>query len=160
MNVIVDVQGFKSEENEFIPKEIAIMYKGRVQVLLIKPPRPFYDLTRKERLQVAWIEKNRGINWNEGFVPYFNYQANFGDFFTNKSIFTKGNEKVLWIKDIFRISNVFNLESKNCPSLLTLYNNYSDSSDITSCMYHTNICALKNVFCLNKWCEENQVFCQ
>lgn len=157
MNVIVDVQGFKSEGNEFIPKEIAIMYKGCTQILLIKPPRAFHTLTKKERLQVAWIEKNRGIYWNEGDVPYFNYKASLCNFFKNKSLFTKGNEKVLWLKDIFQIDNVYNLESKNCPSLVTLYKNYSTSSDIISCMHHTNICALKNVLCLNKWCEDNYV---
>lgn len=158
MNVIVDVQGFKSEGNEFIPKEIAIMCKGRIQVLLIKPPHPFYDLTKKERLQVSWIEKNRGIYWNEGFVPYFNYKSCFLDFLKNKCIYTKGNEKVLWLKDILHIDNVYNLESKNCPSLLTLYKSYSTSPDIISCIHHNNICALKNVYCLSKWCVENNVF--
>lgn len=158
MNVIVDVQGFKTEGNNFIPKEIAIMCKGRIQVLLIKPPQPFYTLSKKERSRIAWIEKNKGINWNEGFVPYFNYKANFGNFFKNKSVYTKGSEKVVWLKDILEIDNVHNLESKKCPSLETLYNTYSTSPDIVCCLHHNNICALRNVFCLNKWCVENKVF--
>lgn len=157
MNVIVDVQGFKREDNEFIPKEIAIMWNGRIFVLLIKPPTAFYNLSKKERLQVSWIERNRGINWNQGLIPYNLYKSVISDFFKNKSIFVKGFEKVLWLKDILNNKNVYNLEDKNCPSLVTLYNSYSTSSDIISCIYHSNMCALKNVSCLNKWCIENNI---
>lgn len=56
MIAIVNVQGFKTETNEFIIKEIAILCDKKVQVFLIKPPYPFNDLTKKERLQVSWIE--------------------------------------------------------------------------------------------------------
>lgn len=157
MNVIVDIQGFKDEHNHFIPKEIAILWNRRVTVLLIKPPYPFYSLTKKERLQVAWIEKNRGIYWNEGFTPYFNYENKICDFLSNKCILTKGHEKVSWIKRIFNNDNVYNLEDRNCPSLMTLYDKYSSSSDIFSCIHHNNVCALKNVFCLDKWCRENNM---
>lgn len=157
MNVIVDVQGFKTEYNEFIPKEIAIQFDNQILVLLIKPPYPFYNLTKKERLQVAWIEKNRGILWNEGYVPYFNYKFLILDFIKHKKIFAKGYEKVMWLKVILENKNVYNLEESSCPSLETLYKKYSTSSDIQSCVYHSNICALKNVTCLRKWCIENNV---
>lgn len=158
MNVIVDVQGFKSELNEFIPKEIAILSNRRVFVILIKPPCPFYDLTKKERLQVAWIEKNRGIYWNQGFIPHSNYKNIIDKILENKCIFTKGFEKVLWLRSMLKNSNIHNLEDRNCPSLISLYDKYLDSHDIVSCMYHDNICALKNVCSLNKWCIENNVF--
>lgn len=158
MNVIVDIQGFKTEENEFIPKEIAIMWNGHVFVLLIKPPIAFYNLTKKERLQVSWIEKNRGIYWNEGYIPYNNYKTIIVNFFKDKCIFVKGSEKVLWLKNLLNTSDVYNLEDKKCPSLVTLNNSYSNSSDILSCIFHRNVCALKNVTCLNKWCIENNIF--
>lgn len=154
MNVIVDIQGFKNERNEFIPKEIAIISKSDIMILLIKPPYPFYDLTKKERVQVAWIERNRGIKWNEGIVPYYNYKCKLQDFLKNKCIFTKGAEKVLWLKDIFQNNYVYNLEDKGCPNFATMYR---DSSNIRSCIYHKNICAVKNVFCLYNWCKENNV---
>lgn len=157
MNVIVDVQGFKNEDNEFIPKEIAIQTAGRILALLIKPPYPFYNLTKKERLQVSWIEKNRGILWNEGYIPYSNYKFLISNYLENKIIFTKGSEKVIWLKKILQSDNVYNLEDKNCPSFTTLYDNYMSSSDIFRCIYHNKVCALKNVFCLYKWCLENYV---
>lgn len=61
MSAIVDVQGFKTEANEFIIKEIAILCDKKIQVFLIKAPFPFYDLTKEERRQVSWIERNRKI---------------------------------------------------------------------------------------------------
>lgn len=158
MNVIVDIQGFKNEENDFIPKEIAIQCGKSIFSILIKPPCPFYALTKKERLQVAWIERHRGILWNEGYVPYLNYKFLIQNILKNKCIFTKGYEKVLWLKKIVKSDNVHNLENKNCPSLTKLYENYSSSSDILSCIYHNKICALRNVFYLNKWCLENKIF--
>lgn len=157
MNVIVDVQGFKNEDNQFIPKEIAIVSKTHSFVLLIKPPYPFYNLTKKERLSVSWIERNRGILWNEGFVPYLNYKILLKDFFKNKRVYTKGYEKVLWLKDILQNSNVYNLEDNNCPSFENLFKIYERSSELKSCIYHENVCAYKNVFCLYKWCIENNV---
>lgn len=158
MNMIMDVQGFKSENNKFIPKEIAIICKKSVLVLLIKPPYPFYYLTQKERLQVSWIEKNRGILWNEGYVPYCSYKSLILDFCKNKRIYTKGCEKVLWLKEITESDDVYNLEDRNCPNLETLSDKYSMSSDIQNCIYHTNVCSFKNVSCLNKWCIDNNIF--
>lgn len=42
MTAIVDVQGFKTEANEFIAKEIAILCDNKIQVILIKPPFPYH----------------------------------------------------------------------------------------------------------------------
>lgn len=160
MNVVMDIQGFKNENNQFIPKEIAIICNKSMLVLLIKPPYRFYNLTKKERIQVSWIEKNRGILWNEGYVPYCNYKSLMLDFCKNKRVYAKGFEKVRWLKKIIESDNVHNLENVNCPNLETLSDKYSMSSDIQNCIYHTNICAFKNVSYLNKWCIENNIFCK
>lgn len=157
MNAIVDIQGFQNERNEFILKEIAIITKNQMMILLIKPPYRFYNLSRKERLQVCWIEKNRGIYWNEGFVDYLNCNFHINNFLKNKQVFVKGSEKVLWLRNILDHNNIYNLEYKNCPSLPKLYEQYKNSPDIVSCMNHNKICALKNVHCLNKWCIENKI---
>lgn len=156
MNVIVDLQGFKSDDNKFIPKEVAILSKYHVLVLLIKPPYPFYNLSKKERSHVTWIEKNRGILWNEGFVPYHNFHFLLQKFLKDKRCFVKGLEKVQWLKQIIENDvDVHNLEDMQCPSLETLHENYLMSTDIKSCIYHNKTCAYKNVSCLYKWCVEN-----
>lgn len=155
MKAIVDVQGFKRDNNEFILKEIAIICNDQVQVLLFKPPFPFYDLTKTERRQVSWIERNRRILWNAGVIPYYKNEIYIKELLRNKTIYTKGLEKILWLKYITGNNDVFNLEDKNCPSLLHLYNEYKTSNDVFCCMYHPTICALKNVTCLKKWCNDN-----
>lgn len=158
MTAIVDLQGFKTEANEFIVKEIAILCDNKIQVLLIKPPFPYHELTKKERKQVNWIERNRKMYWSEGIVSYSDYQKLITDIVRDKFVYVKGLEKVLWLQYILGNNNIYNLEEKGCPSLLTLYDQYLYSQDLYSCIYHEKICALKNVLCLKKWCFENKCF--
>lgn len=163
MNFIVDVQGFKTDDNSFIIKEIAILNNERAQAYLIKPPFPFYELSKTEKRQVCWIERNRKIFWREGFIPYGNYKhyTDIVNILKGKRILAKGHEKVLWLQSILDTNDnniIVNLEDKGCPSILSLYDKYSHSNNIFSCMYHSNVCALKNVTCLNMWCKDNKFF--
>lgn len=160
MNALVDVQGFKTYDNKFILKEIAILCKERVQVFLIKPPFPFYDLTKSERKQVCWIERNRNILWKEGFIPYgqFKQYTDIVNILKDKCIIVKGMEKTIWLKDLLQNNCIYNVEDKGCPSFISLYDKYKSSSEVKTCLYHTNVCALKNVICLNLWCNDNKVF--
>lgn len=157
MNVIVDIQGFKTYDNKFILKEIAIHYKIHVQHLIFKPPFPFKNLNDFEKKQVRWIERNRGIFWNDGIVPYREAHTLVTHLLQNKKcLFTKGSEKVIWLKELLSDTTpVYNLEDKNCPNFLILYKNYELLSDVYCCAFHRNICALKNVLCLKKWSLEN-----
>lgn len=122
MNAIVDVQGFKTDHNKFILKELAILCDGRAQVYLLKLSYPFYEMTVTERKQVCWIERNKNIFWKEGYIPYSNsqYSTNVVNMLKDKNIFTKGNEKVLWLREILESNRIFNLEDKGCPSVLSL----------------------------------------
>lgn len=158
MNLIVDVQGFKTELNKFIPKEIALLNGNRVQTFLIRQPFPFYDLTVKEMKQVSWIERNRKVFWKEGFIPFSFYRYEIAPLLKNKLVYVKGLEKTKWIKEMFDNCNVVNIENKGCPNFNILYNLYGECNDVYTCIYHNNICALKNVICLNKWCIDNKVF--
>lgn len=151
-SAIVDVQGFRRENNEFIIKEIAIICGDQVQVLLILPPFSFHHLTYTEKMQIRWIERNRKIFWNDGFITYDNFLMNTQPFLVDKTIYCKGVEKATWIKNIFNHDDVINLEYVKCPSLLSLHKEYRFCNDILNCMYHPSFCALKNVTCLKKWC--------
>lgn len=153
----VDIQGFKTDDNNFILKEIAIAHNDQVQVLLLKPPFPFYNLTYTERKQVKWIERNRKINWNDGFIPYDNFLVHIDEFLTDKIIYCKGVEKVTWLSHFLDRGDIINIEDLRCPSLLSLYEKYRLSNDIFNCIYHPTICALRNVTCLKKWCTENKI---
>lgn len=163
MNAIVDVQGFKTDENKFILKEIAMQCEGsnNIVVLIFKPPFPFYNLSKTERRQVCWIERNRGIFWNGGFLPYNNYKTIITSILKEKQrIFVKGEEKVLWIKEMLDEccnTRVYNIEARGCPSYQLLYKENELAGDVFSCIYHNKICALKNVICLKKWCSLNKI---
>lgn len=164
MSVIVDVQGFKTDDNEFIVKEIAIQCDKQVSVLLVKPPIPFHCLTKTERNQVCWIEKNRKVYWNEGYIDYSSFKYHILSLFKNKAvIFVKGLEKTNWIRKIMDDENdnkiiVCNIENYGCPNLQTLYDQYKNCPEIYNCIYHSSYCALKNVNCLTKWSIENKLF--
>lgn len=161
MSVIVDVQGFKTDSNQFIVKEMAMQYGSKMLVLLFKPPAPFYSLSVTERRQVGWIERNRGVYWNEGFIPYKDHKHVIKVLLENKDcIYTKGKEKVSWIKEMlaeFSNHRIYNLEDWNCPSLSNLSKEENIIRDVYSCACHHNICALKNVLILRKWCVDNKV---
>lgn len=157
MKAIVDVQGFKTDDNKFILKEIAISYKDQIQVLLVRPPFPFHNLSASERKQIKWIERNRRIFWNDGFVSYETFLLYISEFLMDKTIYCKGVEKVIWIKDILDYNDVINLEDFDCPNLLSLYEEYRFCNHVYNCIYHPKICALRNVTCLKKWCNSKKI---
>lgn len=156
---IVDVQGFKIDDNKFILKEIAIVCKDNIQVFLVQPPFPYSQLTPKECKLVSWIERNRKLYWNEGFITYDQVLLFIANYLLDKTIYCKGTEKVTWIRNMLCYNNneVINLENMNCPNFLTLYEQYRLSKDVYSCIYHPTICALKNVMCLKNWCISKQL---
>lgn len=158
MNTIVDVKGFKDHANDFIVKEIAIVENQRLQSFLIKPPYPLSCLTKSEISGVRWMERNMGILWDEGYVPYLKYKCytKIVKLLRNKSIYVKGYEKVLWVQKNCGHNNVFNIEELGCPSFPSLYTMYDQSPDVFSCMHHSKSCALKNVTSLHKWYIENK----
>lgn len=161
MNVIVDLQGFKTEYNEFILKEIAVLTGTQLIHLLFEPPFSFHELTEKEKKQVCWIQRNRKIFWKEGYVSYGDHKNIIRNILRNKNIYVKGLEKIQWLTNIMDDCNVgelCNLEDFGCPSLLSLYEKYKDCVDVYQCIHHFNICALKNVKCIQKWNCENKCF--
>lgn len=157
MSAIVDVQGFKTEDNIFIAKEVAILSDNQYHTFLIKAPFQFSDLTETEKRQVRWIERNRKIYWNSGNIPYKNLRMLVAGYLTGKTVFCKGLEKVSWIRDIIGTSKVYNLEDKGCPSLISLYSKYYSFENVFSCINHSTVCALKNILCLRNWCLDNKI---
>lgn len=157
MNAIVDVQGFKTEDNIFIVKEVAIFSNNRHHVFLIKPPFPFFNLTEAEKRQVRWIERNRKIYWNSGDIPYKYLKTLVAAHLKDKTVYCKGLEKTSWIRDMMGWPKAYNLEEKGCPSLFDLYSKYISSENVFSCINHSAVCALKNVLCLRNWCLDNKL---
>ena len=148
--LIVDVQGFKDPCNNFIIKELAFASRDYTQSFLIKPPYMFKYLTSDEKRQVKWLERNRGIYWNEGYIDYREFQRIIVPYLENKEIVVNGLEKEKWIKELCENYNVSDLSEKNCPSFSVLYNKYCDEKNNLNCTKHLKMCALKNVLCIKK----------
>lgn len=67
-------------------------------------------------------------------------------------------EKIVWLRELLKNNCIYNIEDKDCPSFISLYEKYNNSLEVKTCMYHKNVCALKNVLCLSLWSKDNKVF--
>lgn len=152
----MDLQGFKDLNNKFIIKELAIATKDHTQTFLIKPPCSYKTLTKEEKKQVRWLEKNRGLRWSEGFIDYREFHRIIVPYLIGKKILIKGLEKVLWVRDLCQDCEIIELGEKGCPKFLNLYNDNSEKQNVLlNCVHHVKMCALKNVLCLKSWCCKN-----
>lgn len=156
--IIVDLQGFKDLKNNFIIKELSIATKYYTQTFLIKAPYSFKTLSTEEKKQVRWLENNRGLNWQEGFIDYREFRRVIIPYLNGKQVLTKGMEKIVWIQELCNDCEIIELGEKGCPNLFKLYENYCENNQVFNCIYHKKMCALNNVLCLKKWCQENFVF--
>lgn len=149
---IIDVQGFKDKENNFILKELALAADNFTQVYLIKPPFPYSKLTDKDRRQVRWVGKNYGITWSEGMIGYTEFKSIVQFYFKNKAILVKGSEKVKWVKELCSDCDVTDIGEMGCPNFEELYKMVTDDGKQNYyCIQHFKRCALKNVICIRHW---------
>lgn len=156
--LIVDMQGFKDLRNRFILKEFAFATSEHTQVFLLKPPFTYNDLYSEEKKQVSWIQRNRGIYWNEGYIVYEEFKKYIKPFLEkHRNILVKGLEKIRWMEEICSNCNIIELGEKGCPNFTTLYNSFLNSTVNYNCAYHKKYCALKNVISLRKWFIENNM---
>lgn len=153
--IFVDVQGFKDDFNRFIIKEFAISSEEYTKVLLVRPPFSYTYLTKEEKKRVQWIQKHRGITWNEGSINYKLFKRIVTSFLENKKIIVKGLEKMKWIKELCDTCYLINIEDKSCPNFKSLHKTYRDTA--YNCIDHKKECALKNVICIKKWYFDNCV---
>lgn len=155
--IIVDVQGFRDSQNQFIIKELAILSPEHTQAFLIKPPYSYNSLSNEEKRQVRWIEKNRGIFWSEGFVDYREFKRIIIPYLNDKKILCKGLEKTKWIKELCDNCKIIDIGERGCPNFLTLFRDFENVINSLACVYHSKQCALKNVICIKKWMDENNI---
>lgn len=148
--IIVDVQGFKDADNNFIIKELGLANREYTLMFLVKPPYPYKRLSKEEKKQVRWLEFNRGINWSEGYIDYREFRRIIVPYLDKKVILAKGLEKTKWIKNMCSSSTVINLDDKGCPNISKLYADYCKETEL-NCVHHHKMCALKNVNCIKKW---------
>lgn len=164
MDLLVDVQGFKTEVNRFIFKEIAYT-SPECDVLtsyLLRPPFPWSELSARYKSQNLWLIRNfHGLLWNSGVVDYDFLQQDIENAFNKTStIYVKGLEKLTWMVTTFpNIRSIVDLDNLGCPSLVKLHENHQGT---TCCSSHVPVnwqepnCAIRNVTLLKQWFSSSQ----
>lgn len=147
--VFVDLQGFKSNSNHFIAKEVAVVFNSKEHInFIIKPPFDFQYLSPKKQKEANWLTNNyHHLKWSDGSVSYRSTVKFLRTNISHAKIYVKGEEKRKWLelmlkREIFNIENVgcinFNQLDMKCPEYLF-------------CIYHNyGVCALRNARLLAK----------
>ncbi|KAJ8966950.1 hypothetical protein NQ317_006780 [Molorchus minor] len=138
MNLILDIQGFKVENNKFIVKELAAYDGTRLGHYVFKPPFAMEQLPPDLHKQAVWLTHNHHcIPWKSGFTPLYQFSEILKNLSLNvKSVYVKGKEKTDYIRK-YSMKPVYEMDEH--PSL------YAKEP---TCFYHTknpSVCALANV---------------
>lgn len=141
MKLVIDFQGFKTENNKFIVKEFAGYDGMKVCHYIFKPPYPFEMLSPDLQKQAYWLTRNHHcIKWSDGFTPLHMFGQIIKNLTTSaECVYVKGGEKAKYIRQ-FITQPVLELEEQ--PPLL---------KSSAKCFFHSNdkcMCALSNVYYL------------
>ncbi|KYN17798.1 hypothetical protein ALC57_09902, partial [Trachymyrmex cornetzi] len=130
IDIVIDIQGFRDVEDNFIPKEVAVLAINATitEHWIMRPPYPFGELPKRARRENNWLTRNyHGIEWFDGDV--------------NPIYFT------------IHLRAITNLEG-----ISPAFKNLSDFGGCGQrCTHHgfrTNVgshCALRNAYKLKRW---------
>lgn len=139
MKLVLDVQGFKTGDQIFLPKELAAYDGQHFTHYIFKPPFSLTLLDKKFQNQAKWLMNHHHcIDWNEGFTPTFQFKNIIGRLSKRADvIYVKGLEKANFIKTF---TNKLVIEFEDQPAL---------KPSEAKCFYHLNpicICSLSNVY--------------
>lgn len=139
--LFVDVQGFKTNGNLFLPKELAVYDGDHISHYVFEPPFPFPQLDPDFRQQAMWLMLNHHcIDWEKGATPLHAFPDIIKQLTQNADIiYVKGLEKANFIRR-YVTAPVQELEEQ--PKLTT---------SKPSCFYHSRqncYCALSIVYSL------------
>lgn len=139
MKLIVDVQGFKTSDKTFTPKELAAYDGAAMSHYIFKSPFTFVSLPPHLQHQARWLMTHHHcILWDEGFTPAFLFPAVFRNLLRGVTeIYVKGREKAEFLR---RYTNIPIVEVEEQPAL---------SPTRPSCLHHSSpvcYCALSNVY--------------
>lgn len=156
MELIVDLQGFKNSNNEFIVKELSIVSTDeRVKELrLFSPPYGFSEIPGNVQKQVMWLEKRfHGLRWVSGTTPYCELKALIQGTLRG-TVYVKGSEKEQYMSSLLTEFDVavIDLDDLDCPNLTILKRQFWNDSQ-TPCIFEhgSKNCAYVNTNVLLRW---------
>jgi len=123
MDIVIDIQGFRDVEENFIPKEVAVLAINAAITghWIMTSPCPFEDLPVRAKRENNWLTRNyHGIEWFDGDVNPKNFTIHLRDITRHaRYIYTRGQEKARYLSNLLS-RNVYNLEGispafKNLP---------------------------------------------
>ena len=138
MRLVLDIQGFKDEKNQFIPKELATYDGEKIAHFVFKQPFALNLLSPELHKQTLWLMKNHHcINWNAGYTP-LHYFAAIVEKITKdvEFVYVKGKEKANYIRK-YSAKPIIELDEQPVLAPSTPY-----------CVFHSkspSMCALSNV---------------
>ncbi|CAG9817747.1 unnamed protein product [Phaedon cochleariae] len=139
MDIIMDVQGFKIENNKFIVKEFAVFDGVKICHFIFKPPFPLNFLPPNLQKQADWLVRNfHCLEWKDGFIPLHQFRNILKKLSDGVDlIHIKGKEKAGYIRWFTSVPVV---EFDEQPIL---------QQSEPQCFYHMNsnsMCSLNDVF--------------
>lgn len=152
MAFVVDFQGFKSLDNKFIVKELAIVsVDGGNGFLyyLFKPPQPFCSLPDEMKKRVTYLTNYvHGLEWDIGDVDFDSCITFIIDNLklSAKIIFVKGSERVNYIRNL--LNNYVEVVDLDNFTYNTILYGESECSNHRS---HCGRCALHKAFAYKYW---------
>lgn len=164
MEFILDFQGFKNENNEFIIKELAVLSTDEQvsEHLLFRPPYSYHKLPEKVKAQVSWLEKCfHGLSWNSGLKDFDVLNDVLKDVFKlGGTVYVKGSEKYKFIHGLLSgiEIKVLDIEDFDCPGLPVLKKTWA-LSNVKSCPFNhsSENCAYYNVKLILEWWKMEQL---
>lgn len=127
--IVIDIQGYKVENNKFVPKELAAYNGEQYCHFIFKPPFPIEMLPDFYKKQVIWLENNHHcLQWKEGFTPLYQFPKIIQQLSNTADVFyVKGKEKALYLQKYIKNKKIIELDEQ--PALKKME---------SKCLYHLN----------------------
>lgn len=137
MAFVIDFQAFKSVDDEFIVKELAIVkIDGDSEFnMVFKPHQPYSTLPRSMQDRVDYVSRRiHGIRWDSGSVDYYDVIGSIKDSLMNEAriIFVKGLERSKYIRNFLEDT----VKVENLDDYMAGYKGYGGDA----CTFHTWNC--------------------
>ncbi|KYN13605.1 hypothetical protein ALC57_14203 [Trachymyrmex cornetzi] len=156
MDIVIDIQGFRDVEDNFIPKEVAVLAINATITWhwIMRPPFPFGKLPERARRENNWLTRNyHGIEWFDGDVNPVYFTIHLRAITRHaRYIYTRGQEKSRYLSNLHS-RNVYNLEGIS-PAFKNLPDFGGCGQRSTHHGFRTNVgshCALRNAYKLKRW---------
>lgn len=174
---VADLQGFQVfEENSFVLKELCFSIlnnnnngsknnQSKYYHYIFAPPYEWHHLDKKSRASALWLRTfHHGFFWNQGEIPYCVRMDYIKPLLQeNLIILVKGQQKVEWLKSVFRSS----LDVRNIEDIYVNGSNFrlgdeaNELSNAQHCRMHRAVkhCAKQNVKIIENWLKDYRHNC-